>query len=58
MVGNVKHYLIIAERLGRVLPTDERAPLARLRRLVCECRGAVYGFATPGRDFIMSLQVG
>ena len=33
----------------------ERAIFDKLRRPVCECRGAVYGFARPGRGFIMSF---
>ena len=34
---------------------EERALFDKLRRPVCECRGAVYGFARSGRDFIMSF---
>ena len=35
------------------MPPEERAVFDKLRRPVCECRGAVYGFARSGRDFIM-----
>ena len=34
---------------------EERALFDKLRRPVCECRGAVYGFARSGRDFFMSF---
>ena len=33
----------------------ERAMFDKLRRPLCECRGAVYGFARSGRDFILSF---
>ena len=52
---NIKHYIIISECLRRVMPREERAMFDKLRRPVCECRGAVYGFARSGRDFIMSF---
>ena len=53
--GNIKHYIIITECLGRVMPPEERAMFDKLRRQVCKCRGAVYGFVRSGRDFIMSF---
>ena len=57
--GNIKHYMIIPECLRRVMPPKEsereREMFDKLRRPVCECRGAVYGFARSGRDFIMSF---
>ena len=52
MGGNVKHYLTSLEWLRRVLPIEL---FDRQRRPVCKCRGAVYGFARPRRDFIMSF---
>ena len=39
------------------MPPEEKAMFDKLRRPVCECRGAVYGFARSGRDFIMSFAV-
>ena len=53
--GNTKHYIIIPDCLQHVMPLEERALFDKLRRPVCECRGAVYGFARSGRDFIMSF---
>ena len=53
--GNIKHYIIIPDRLKHVMPSEERALFDKLRRPVCECRGAAYGFARSGRDFIMSF---
>ena len=50
--GNIKHYIIIPDRLKHVMHPEERALFDKLRRPLCECRGAVYGFATSGRDFI------
>ena len=37
------------------MPPEEKAMFDKLRRSVCECREAVYGFARSGRDFIMSF---
>ena len=39
----------------RVMPLEERALFDKLRRPVCECRGAVCGFARSGRDVILSF---
>ena len=55
MLGNIKHHIIIPECLRRVMLLDGKAMFDKLRRPVCECRGAVYGFARSGRDFIMSF---
>lgn len=55
MGGDIKHYLIIPEVLRRALPAAERALFDALRQPVCECSGAIYGFARAGRDFIMSF---
>ena len=41
----IKHYIIIPECLRRVMPPVEKAMFDKLRRRVCECREAVYGFA-------------
>ena len=43
------------ERPRHVLPHNEKIPFVSLRRPVCECRGAVWGFARPGQDFSMSF---
>ena len=53
--GNMKHYIIIPDCLKQVMLPEERVLFDKLRRPVCECRGVVYGFARPGRDFIMSF---
>ena len=53
--GSIKHYIIIPDCLKHVMPSEEIALFDKLRRPVCECRGAVYGFARSGRDFIMSF---
>ena len=53
--GSTKHYIIIPDCLKHVIPPEERALFDKLRRPVCECRGAAYGFARSGRDFIMSF---
>ena len=55
MGGEIEHYLIIPECLRRVMPPEEKALFDKLRRPVCQCKGAVYGFARSGRDFIMSF---
>ena len=55
MGGEIKHYIIIPECLRRVMPPEEKALFDKLRRPVCQCKGAVYGFARSGRDFIMSF---
>ena len=55
MGGEIKHYMIIPECLRRVMPPDEKALSDKLRHPVCQCKGAVYGFAWSGRDFIMSF---
>ena len=55
LAGNIKHYIVIPVCLRRVMAPEERAMFDKLRRPVCECRGAVYGFARSGRDFIMSF---
>ena len=52
---NIKHYIIIPICLKHVVHPEERALFDKLRRPVCECRGAVSGFARSGRDFIMSF---
>ena len=51
--GNIKHYIIIPDCLTRC--PRKRALFDKLGRPVCECRGAVYGFARSGRDFTMSF---
>ena len=53
--SNIKHYIIIPNCLKQVMLPEERALFDKLRRPVCECRGAVYGFPRSGRDFIMSV---
>ena len=53
--GNIKHYIIIPDSLKHVMRPEEKALFDKLRRPVCECRGAVCGFARSGRDFIMSF---
>ena len=53
--GDIKHDMIIPECLRRVMPPEEKAKFGKLRCTVCECRGAVYGFARSGRDFVMSF---
>ena len=55
MGGEIKRYRIIPECLRRVMPPEEKALFDKLRRLVCQCKGAVYGFARSGRDFITSF---
>ena len=55
MGGDIKHYLIIPECLRRVLPHEVRTSFDKLRRPECECKGAVYGFARSGRNFIMNF---
>ena len=55
MGGEIKHYITIPECLRRVMPPEEKALFDKLRRPVCQCKGAVYGFARSGRDFIMSF---
>ena len=55
MGGEIKHYIIIPEWLRRVMPPEEKALFDKLRRPVCQCKGAVYGSAWSGRDFIMSF---
>ena len=53
--GSVKNYITILDCLKDVMLLEERAMFDKLRRPVCECRGAMYGFARSGRDFIMSF---
>ena len=53
--GNIKHYMLIPECLRHVMSPEEKAMFDKLQRPVCECRGAVYGFARSGKDFIMSF---
>ena len=53
--GSIKHDKIIPECLRRVMPPEEKAMFDKLRRPVCERRGAVYGFARSGKDFIMNF---
>ena len=55
MGGEIKHDIIIPEFLRRVMPPEEKALFDKLRRPVCQCKGAVCGFAWSGRDFIMSF---
>ena len=55
MGGEIKHNIIIPECLRRVMPPEEKALFDKLRRPVCQCKGAVCGFAGSGRDFIMSF---
>ena len=51
--GNIKHYILSPECLRHVMLLGERE--RELRRPVCECKGALYGFARSGRDFIMNF---
>ena len=37
------------------MPPEEKALFDKLRRPVCQCKGAVYGFARSGRDLIMTF---
>ena len=53
--GDIKHDMIIPECLRRVMAPEENAVFDKLRCPVCECRGAVYGFARSGRDFIVGF---
>ena len=55
MGGEIKHYIIIPECLRCVMPPEKKALFDKLRRPVCQCKVAVYGFARSGRDFIMSF---
>ena len=55
LAGNIKHYIIIPDCLKHVMLPEKRALFDKLRRPVCECRGAMYGFARSGRDFITSF---
>ena len=56
MLGvGMKHDMIIPECLRHVMAPEEKAVFDKLRCTVCECRGAVYGFARSGRDFVMSF---
>ena len=41
--------------LEKCEPPENRAMFDKLRRSACECRGAVYGFARSGRDFVTSF---
>ena len=55
MGGEIKQKIIITKCLRRVMPPDEKALFNKLRLPVCQCKGAVYGFARSGRDFILSF---
>ena len=55
MGGEIKQNKIIPKCLRRVMPPEEKALFDKLRRPVCQCKGAEYGFARSGRDFIMSF---
>ena len=56
MLGDdINHYIIILECLRRVMPPEGKAMFGRLRRPVCQCRGAVHDCARSGRESIMSF---